>query len=107
MFRSFQRFQRLLRFLCIRGIVRFIVDLDVVPTVGASSYTVFNYQIGKSRTTAFAAEYSSTKGWAAIGCSVQVPISGGRMMLGTWQAVFFCEFDGPRTRRCIVTVVGE
>ena len=41
-----------------------------------------------------------------VGCSVTVPIVGGRMALGTWQAVFFCEFDGPRTRRVIVSVAG-
>jgi len=42
-----------------------------------------------------------------VGCSTTIPISGGRMTLGTWQAVFFCEFDGPRTRRVVVTVLGE
>jgi len=41
-----------------------------------------------------------------VGCSVAVPVTGGRMTLGTWQAVFFCEFDGPRTRKVIVSVVG-
>ena len=41
------------------------------------------------------------------GCNTTVPIRGGKMTLGTWQSVFFCEFDGPRTRRCLVTVTGE
>ena len=41
-----------------------------------------------------------------VGCSTTVPVVGGRMTLGTWQAIFFCEFDGPRTRRVIVTVAG-
>jgi len=39
-----------------------------------------------------------------VGCSAVVPVSDGRLVLGTWQAVFFCEFDGPRTRRCVVAV---
>jgi secondary thiamine-phosphate synthase enzyme len=39
-----------------------------------------------------------------VGASVSVPISGGRLALGTWQGVFFCEFDGPRTRRIEVRV---
>ena len=39
-----------------------------------------------------------------VGCSAVVPIVGGRMALGTWQSVFFCEFDGPRSRRVIVSV---
>ncbi|HUU57920.1 MAG TPA: secondary thiamine-phosphate synthase enzyme YjbQ [Phycisphaerae bacterium] len=42
-----------------------------------------------------------------VGCSTTIPIQGGRMMLGTWQGVYFCEFDGPRTRRTVVTVMGE
>ena len=41
-----------------------------------------------------------------VGASETIPISGGRMVLGTWQGVFFCEFDGPRRRRFLVTVLG-
>jgi len=41
-----------------------------------------------------------------VGCSATIPVQDGRLMLGTWQAVYFCEFDGPRTRRVIVTVSG-
>lgn len=32
------------------------------------------------------------------GASARVLVAGGRLQLGTWQGVFFCEFDGPRTR---------
>jgi secondary thiamine-phosphate synthase enzyme len=39
-----------------------------------------------------------------VGCSAVVPIVSGRMSLGTWQSIFFCEFDGPRRRRVIVSV---
>ena len=42
-----------------------------------------------------------------VGCSALVPVVGGRMTLGTWQGVYFCEFDGPRSRRMVVTVTGE
>ncbi len=34
-----------------------------------------------------------------VGASATVFISGGRLQLGTWQKIFFCEFDGPRNRR--------
>jgi len=34
-----------------------------------------------------------------VGCSVCVLIEGGRLQLGTWQRIFFCEFDGPRRRK--------
>ncbi|HOD84099.1 MAG: hypothetical protein BWX88_03027 [Planctomycetes bacterium ADurb.Bin126] len=37
-----------------------------------------------------------------MGFSVSIPVVDGRMTLGTWQAVYFCEFDGPRTRSVIV-----
>ncbi|MBM4129145.1 MAG: YjbQ family protein [Nitrospira sp.] len=37
-----------------------------------------------------------------VGTSVNVVIEGGRLLLGTWQAIFFCEFDGPRHRRIAV-----
>jgi secondary thiamine-phosphate synthase enzyme len=33
--------------------------------------------------------------------SVAIPVENGKMLLGTWQSVFFCEFDGPRTRKVI------
>ena len=34
-----------------------------------------------------------------IGSSETIAIENGRLVLGTWQGIFFCEFDGPRTRR--------
>lgn len=39
-----------------------------------------------------------------VGSSVSIPIEKGRLTLGTWQSVFFCEFDGPRSRRVIVAI---
>ena len=42
-----------------------------------------------------------------VGCSEQVLIQEGALVLGTWQAIYFCEFDGPRSRRVIVQVRGE
>jgi len=35
----------------------------------------------------------------AVGCSCAVPVTEGRLALGTWQGIYFCEFDGPRSRR--------
>jgi secondary thiamine-phosphate synthase enzyme len=34
-----------------------------------------------------------------VGSSVQVIVRGGELALGTWQGIYFCEFDGPRSRR--------
>ncbi len=41
-----------------------------------------------------------------VGFTVTVPVQQGKLMLGTWQAIYFCEFDGPRSRKLSVTVVG-
>jgi secondary thiamine-phosphate synthase enzyme len=35
---------------------------------------------------------------ALVGSSQLVPVEGGELVLGRWQRIFFCEFDGPRTR---------
>ena len=34
-----------------------------------------------------------------MGSSAQVMVAGGRLQLGTWQGIYLCEFDGPRTRK--------
>lgn len=39
-----------------------------------------------------------------VGPSETLLVRGGRLSLGTWQGVFFCEFDGPRTRRVVIRV---
>jgi len=40
-----------------------------------------------------------------IGPSVTIPIQAGRLLLGTWQAIYFGEFDGPRTRTFFAKVM--
>jgi len=40
---------------------------------------------------------------ALMSPQVVVPLDGGRLALGTWQGIFFCEFDGPRSRKVYVT----
>lgn len=37
-----------------------------------------------------------------MGSSVTIPVTDGKLQLGTWQAVYFCEFDGPRSRTVLV-----
>lgn len=58
------------------------------------------------------ANYRHTEGNAAahvkstlVGHSLLVPVEAGRLALGTWQGIFFCEFDGPRNRRVLVQVL--
>ena len=42
-----------------------------------------------------------------MGFSVTVPVENGKLVFGTWQCIYFCEFDGPRTRNVVVTVTGD
>ena len=40
-----------------------------------------------------------------IGASEMIAVEGGRLKLGTWQGIFFCEFDGPRSRRVHIKLI--
>lgn len=40
-----------------------------------------------------------------VGSSVTLMVEAGRLVLGTWQAVFLCEFDGPRTRKVLIKII--
>jgi secondary thiamine-phosphate synthase enzyme len=60
----------------------------------------------------FAGSYQHAEGNAAahikstlVGTSQTLFIEGGRLALGTWQGVYFCEFDGPRSRKVWVRII--
>ncbi len=42
-----------------------------------------------------------------MGFSCMVPVINGRLALGTWQGVYFCEFDGPRSRKLLIGIAGD
>lgn len=42
-----------------------------------------------------------------VGPSITLIVSGGKLLLGTWQGVWFNEYDGPRQRKVFVRVLGE
>ena len=45
---------------------------------------------------------------ALVGPSESIPFMGGKLALGTWQSIFFCEFDGPRSeRKVVVQIIGD
>ena len=67
-----------------------------------------------SKLIPYGANYSHSEGnadahikAAVVGSSRTVFISKGKMNLGTWQGVFFCEFDGPRTREIWVKILRD
>ena len=58
--------------------------------------------------------YAHTEGNSAahikaslMGSSAGIPVAGGTLQLGTWQGIYFCEFDGSRRRRVVVTVISR
>ena len=40
-----------------------------------------------------------------FGSSESIPFRDGRLVLGTWQGIYFCEFDGPRTRKVFIKIL--
>jgi secondary thiamine-phosphate synthase enzyme len=42
-----------------------------------------------------------------VGASEMVALEQGRLVLGTWQGIFFCEFDGPRTRKLQIRILPQ
>lgn len=42
---------------------------------------------------------------SVLGCAQMVLVEDGRLVLGTWQGIYFCEFDGPRQRRMLVKCI--
>ena len=74
-----------------------MVDLDLVLDE-VVPWTRRSYQHVEGNTAAHAKA-------SLMGSSALVPVQGGRLVLGTWQGVFFCEFDGPRTRTCHMQVL--
>lgn len=42
-----------------------------------------------------------------MGASAVIPLEEGRMILGRWQGIYLCEFDGPRTRRVMIHILSQ
>ncbi|ATH92935.1 hypothetical protein ACH95_21125 [Bacillus glycinifermentans] len=42
---------------------------------------------------------------STVGASQHIIIEDGKLVLGTWQGIYFCEFDGPRSRTCYVKII--
>jgi secondary thiamine-phosphate synthase enzyme len=66
------------------------------------------------RAVPFSANYRHTEGNSAahvksslVGASELVIIEKGRLVLGTWQSIFFCEFDGPRSRKALISIIAS
>ena len=70
-------------------------DPDVTADIAKALDTAVPWQAAYSHSEGNAAAHVKA---SMMGSVVQVIVENGRLLLGTWQAIYFCEFDGPRTR---------
>lgn len=84
------------------------INENADPTVAADILMMLN------RIIPFDGGYRHSEGNSAAhiksslaGVSLSLFVSGGRLLLGTWQGIYLCEFDGPRRRKVLVKVVEE
>ncbi|MBN2030471.1 YjbQ family protein [bacterium] len=77
-------------------------DPSVVRDILYETERVIPFQDGYQHTEGNAAAHIKS---SLFGPSLSLVITGGRLLFGTWQAVYFCEFDGPRQRHLFIKVV--
>lgn len=73
-----------------------------------------DFMLGLNKTFPDSPEYKHIEGnshahlkSSAVGCSETVIIDKGKLLLGMWQGIYFCEFDGPRTRKFYVKIIKD
>jgi secondary thiamine-phosphate synthase enzyme len=79
-------------------------DPDVSRDVVAELNTVIPFDDGYRHSEGNSAAHIKS---SLVGCSETLIVEDGRPVLGTWQGVYFCEFDGPRSRRVQVKIIGS
>jgi len=84
----------------------------VMINEGADTSVQRDIQATLTKLVPFESDYSHREGnadahikSALVGVSKVVFIDDGKLLLGTWQAIYFCEFDGPRHRRVAVKII--
>jgi secondary thiamine-phosphate synthase enzyme len=76
------------------------VPRDIILALNAISPDRREFRHGEGNSAAHAKT-------SLVGPSLALIVSGGRLLLGTWQGIWFNEYDGPRTRRVLVRVLGD
>ena len=79
-------------------------DRDVVRDILSEVNKVIPFEDGYHHNEGNSAAHTKS---SLFGCSQMIPITGGRLALGTWQGIYFCEFDGPRSRRVYVQTIHQ
>jgi secondary thiamine-phosphate synthase enzyme len=76
-------------------------DPDVTADMASALDLAVPWNAGYRHSEGNAAAHAKA---SLMGSSVRVIVQDGHLQLGTWQAIYFCEFDGPRSRKVWVTV---
>jgi secondary thiamine-phosphate synthase enzyme len=74
------------------------VPRDIISALEKTVPKNANYKHGEGNSPAHVKS-------SLVGASETVLIENGKLVLGTWQSLFFCEFDGPRSRKALVKVI--
>jgi secondary thiamine-phosphate synthase enzyme len=77
-------------------------DPDVIRDIIAELDTIVPLEDNYAHTEGNSAAHIKS---SMMGCSQTTLIEGGRLSLGTWQSLFFCEFDGPRNRSLWIKIL--
>jgi len=79
-------------------------DPDVVRDLVKELNTVIPFDDGYRHTEGNSAAHIKS---TLVGASETILVEDGRTVLGTWQGIYFCEFDGPRRRKLHIQVIGS
>lgn len=79
-------------------------DPDVVRDIKYQLEKLIPYQQGYHHLEGNADSHIKT---CLVGSSENIIIENGQLVLGTWQSIFLCDFDGPRTRKVYIKVLGN
>jgi len=74
------------------------VPIDIISALERAFPQTANYRHAEGNSPAHAKS-------SLVGASELVLIEDGRIVLGTWQSIFFCEFDGPRSRKIFLSII--
>lgn len=77
-------------------------DIDVQRDIIAELNKVIPFSDGYHHSEGNSAAHIKS---SIIGASISLIINKGKLILGTWQAVYFCEFDGPRNRKVYIKII--
>ncbi|MGA2526772.1 MAG: secondary thiamine-phosphate synthase enzyme YjbQ [Smithellaceae bacterium] len=74
------------------------VPIDIISALERAFPQTANYRHAEGNSPAHAKS-------SLVGASELVLIEDGRIVLGVWQSIFFCEFDGPRSRKIFLSII--